>query len=91
MSFSCCFPGFLSGAPKEWIVEIRIPMNGVVRHGRILIKDFLRPVPVVVVNIEDRDPLVSSLLQRPSGDGGIIQVTEPAMQVMRGVVAGRPT
>src|SRR5262245_65311213 len=45
---------------------------------------------MVVVNVEDCNPPVDTLLQCSGRDGGVVQVAEPTVQIMPRMVAWRP-
>src|SRR5262245_47243306 len=77
--------------PEERIVKIGVCVDRAERHARVLIKYLLCPVPVVIVNVENGDPLARDLLQGSGRYGRIVQVTESAVQIMPGVMARRPT
>lgn len=86
-------PGAALGlrSPKVGVTEVRVDMQRAEKHAWILVEDLLRAVAMMIVYVQDRNwGALSPLSQKSGGDGGVIQVAVTAMQIRRGVMAGRP-
>jgi len=68
----------------------RILMRGEKEHGWILVENFLRPVAVVDIPVDNGCPLEAvRLLKVASADGGVVEQAETHRPVAFGMVPGR--
>lgn len=58
------------------------------QHVAALIENRLRAIAVVIVDVEDRDPLVALIEERLRGDGSVVEVAITAHQIAGSVVSG---
>ncbi len=76
-------------APVEGIVGRRIGMDRGVEDIAARPENVLRAVAVMIVDIEDRDPIGPGIARRLGGDGGGVEVAIAAEIIGAGMMAGR--
>src|ERR1700741_2599969 len=60
------------------------------QHVPALVEDLLRPIAVVIIDVEDGDALGPGIAEGLRGDGGIVQETIAAIEIAAGMVSRRP-
>src|SRR3546814_13130714 len=70
------------------IGEARVAVNRYGEHVAAIVEDVLLPVPVVVVDVQDRHP--PELAEVLRGHRGVAEIAEPADCTPLGMVARRP-
>src|SRR5690348_18494653 len=77
-------------AKKIGIFLLRIGMQGDRQHIVALVKDLLRAVAMVIVDIEDGDAPGAGVAERLGGNGRVVEEAIAAVEIGAGVMAGRP-
>jgi hypothetical protein len=75
-------------APEEGVEAGRVGVERDRQHVAAGVKDALRPIAVVQVDVEDGDPF-GRIAQKLRGNRRVVEVTEAAGQVAEGVMARR--
>jgi hypothetical protein len=67
---------FIIFPPIKWIIIVRVGMDGTKQYRRVVIKNFLGTITVMIIDIQDGD----FTTQVTGGDGGGIKIAEASIE-----------